>query len=63
MVILMYRCWLCVFVHGLVHGQLQREVQVLEFEKLQVKDLLAQGYPPQELVRMGMTLEPSVLNP
>jgi hypothetical protein len=26
-----------------------------------VKELLAQRYPPQELQRMSMTLEPSVL--
>lgn len=41
--------------------ELQREQAVLEMEKVQVKELLAQGYPPQELQRMGMTLEPSVL--
>lgn len=41
--------------------QLQREQAVIEMEKVQVKELLAQGYPPQELQRMGMTLEPSVL--
>eukprot|EP00624_Nannochloropsis_granulata_P006807 evm.model.NODE_51897_length_13357_cov_48.977242.1 len=39
----------------------RREQAVLEMEKVQVKELLAQGYPPQELQRMGMTLEPSVL--
>lgn len=36
---------------------------VLEQEKLQAKELLAQGYPPSELAKMGFTLEPSVLNP
>lgn len=41
--------------------QLQREQAVIEMEKVQVKELLAQGYPPAELQRMGMTLEPSVL--
>jgi len=30
-------------------------------EEGQVKELLAQRYPPQELQRMSMTLEPSVL--
>jgi hypothetical protein len=42
--------------------ELQREQSVVEMEKIQVKELLAQGYPPQELQRMGMTLEPAVLN-
>lgn len=41
--------------------QLQREQAVIELEKVQVKELLAQGYPPQELQRMGMTLDPQVL--
>lgn len=43
------------------HAQLQREQAVIELEKVQVKELLAQGYPPQELQRMGMTLDPQVL--
>ena len=41
--------------------QLQREQAVIELEKMQVKELLAQGYPPQELQRMGLALEPAVL--
>lgn len=34
---------------------------MIELEKVQVKEMLAQGYPPEELQRMGLTLEPSVL--
>ncbi|KAG5178367.1 Six-hairpin glycosidase-like protein [Tribonema minus] len=44
--------------------EIEREQQIIEIEKLQVKDLLAQGVHPQRIHEMGLSLprDPAVLS-
>jgi len=41
--------------------ELRREEEVKEMEKLQVAEMLKQGYPPKMLKEAGFEFEPSVL--